>query len=79
MEKLDQAKKDGVVIGLHEIAGFVPRLDIDLLLLREPDTFNLFLPAFQKLKDEAHTEKMGYFQIAGISQVLNALWPQFLT
>lgn len=68
MDKLDQAQRDGVVIGLKDVAGVVSRRDIDWLLLNEPDTFNLFLIALQRLQDEPDSSKiMGYYQIAGKS------------
>ena len=66
MEVLKKAQADGVLVGLKDVAGVVPRLDVDLLLLNEPDTFNLFLLALQSLQSEKGSEdKMGYFQIAG--------------
>ena len=66
MEVLKQAQADGVVIGLKDVAGVVPRLDVDLLLLNEPNTFNLFLLALQSLQSEKDSEdKMAYFKIAG--------------
>ena len=45
---LEQAESDGMVIGLKDVTkdfmdGVVPQLDIDVLLKRHPDTFNLFL------------------------------------
>jgi tyrosinase len=66
MDKLNQAQKDGVVVGLKDVAGVVPRLDVDQLLLQEPDTFNLFLLALQSLQEDDSSNIMGYYQIAGI-------------
>ena len=65
MDDLRKAQENGVVIGLKGINGVIPRMDIDLLLLQEPDTFNLFLLAFQAIQDEPASKMMGYFQIAG--------------
>ena len=60
------AQKNGVVIGLGGVTGVVARLDIDELLLKKPDTFNLFLLALRDLQEDPDTTKpMGYFQIAG--------------
>lgn len=65
MDHLQKAQSNGVVLGLKAVAGVVPRLDIDELLLQEPDAFNLFVLAFSKLKSDNNI--MGYFQIAGAS------------
>ena len=60
------AQKRGVVIGLRGVTGVVERLDIDELLLKRPDTTNLFLLALRDLQEDPETTKpMGYFQIAG--------------
>src|SRR5437667_1835005 len=67
MDKLKEAQKAGVVVGLADVAEVVPRLDIDELLLREPDTFNLFLLALQELQNDTNSSKiMGYYQVAGM-------------
>jgi len=55
---------DGLVVGLRDVAGVVSRLDIDVFMDRHPESFNLFLLALDKLKQD--TTKMGYFQIAGM-------------
>lgn len=79
MERLQQAHKDGVVVGLSGVNGSEPvdRLDIDVLLLNHPDTFNLLLIAFKELKGEpvpwnidegyeaSNADKMYWYQIAG--------------
>ncbi len=66
MDRLNQAQRDGVVIGLKDVAGVVPRQDVDMLLLHEPDTFNLFLLALRNLQQDQDTSNiMGYYQIAG--------------
>ena len=67
MDKLKNAHKDGVVLGLREVAGVVPRRDIDELLFNEPDTFNLFVLAFDALQNAPPTDIMSFFQIAGMS------------
>ena len=68
LQALQRAHAKGIVVGLKDVAGIVPRLDIDVLLVQQPQTFNLFILAFDKLQRESSsTEKMGYFQIAGIS------------
>ena len=68
LQALQRAHEKGIVVGLKDVANVVPRLDIDVLLVQKPQTFNLFILAFDKLQRESSsTEKMGYFQIAGIS------------
>ena len=78
MDFLDEAHKRGVVVGLRDVAGVAPRLDIDVLLLNHADTFNLLLIALMELKAEnlpweiddgfkvKKADKMSYFQLAGI-------------
>ena len=73
MTTLDDAQKKGIVIGLSgETDKPVSRLDIDELLLKHPKTFNLFLLALKDLQDaEKHeNDKLGYFQVAGMINVL---------
>jgi hypothetical protein len=79
MDNLNKAHDEGVVIGLHEVAGVQERLDIDVMLLTQPDTFNLFLIALMELQGKkvdwkvdtgySFTSKdiMSWFQIAGKS------------
>ena len=68
LQALQKAHRKGIVVGLKDVANIVPRLDIDVLLVQKPQTFNLFILAFDKLQRESSsTDKMGYFQIAGIS------------
>ena len=63
---LDKAQQNGVVIGLKDEAPntAIERLDIDVLLTQEPDTFNLFLLALAKVQEDG-TDKMSFKQIAG--------------
>lgn len=73
MAKLDRQKfeslvtqhKAGFIVGLQDVAGIKPRLDIDVLLKRHSKTFNLFLQALQRLKDMKKSDIMSYYQIAG--------------
>jgi hypothetical protein len=69
MDALNQAQTNGVVIGLKDLAGVVPRLDVDQLLLQEPDTFNLFLIALGDLQHDPNiNDIMSYYQVAGRHQ-----------
>ncbi|MCJ1243678.1 hypothetical protein MMC30_000875 [Trapelia coarctata] len=61
---LDEAQKQGVVIGPKDVTGIRPRLDIDTLMITKPDTFNLFLLAVADLHSDSG--KMGWFEVAGI-------------
>ena len=70
-QELQKAHAKGVVLGLKDVAGVVPRLDIDVLLFKHPKTFNLFMLAFDELQRKSGSEdKMGYFQIAGMDTLL---------
>jgi tyrosinase len=72
---LEQAQKDGLVIGLGKITEVeIDRLDIDDLLFKEPDTFNVFLLALRNLKNQNPTEKTSFFQLAGIHGLPLKLW-----
>ena len=64
LQKLRDANKKGVIIGLYDFTDgtAVPRLDIDTLLVKHPLTFNLLIIALDELqKDKSIT---GYAQIA---------------
>ena len=64
---LKDAQKNGNVIGLAAVTGYVvPRQDIDDFLSENPAGFNLFLLALQALQCPAEKEKpMSYYQISG--------------
>lgn len=66
MEALKKAQQEGVILGLRDVANVIPRLDIDVLLLNEPDTFNLFLLALSSIQTKKPEEIMGYYQVAGL-------------
>ncbi|CVL09423.1 related to tyrosinase precursor (monophenol monooxygenase) [Fusarium proliferatum] len=81
MDNINKAHKEGAVIGLHEVAGVGERLDIDVMLMTQPDTFNLFLIALMELQDMKNKDItwtpdpgysftsddiMSWYQIAGI-------------
>lgn len=67
MDKLKQAQKDGIVVGLKDL-GVKPRLEIDEVLLHQPDGFNLFLLALDELQKAGNSKDiMSYYQVAGIS------------
>ena len=67
LQELIEAQNKGIVVGLRDIAGIVPRLDIDVLLHDFPKTFNLFILAFDELQRKSNIDdKMGFFQIAGM-------------
>ena len=57
----------GIVKGLAQF-GIVAREDVDVLLSKSPDTFNLFLIALKELQEDEFTSwdyKMSFFQLAG--------------
>lgn len=54
----------GVVVGMRQLTGEVrPRMDIDVLLMTQPDTFNLFLQALVALQGDP--KLLGYYALAG--------------
>ena len=69
LEDLKRAHNKGIVVGLADFpssrGGVVLRQDVDVLLVKEPRTFNLFLLALDALQRDDANEIMGYFQIAG--------------
>lgn len=77
MVSLDEANKQGLVVGLKDVNGIKERLDIDVLMCNYPDTFNLLILALLELKAEKvpwsidpdfvvnKTDKMSFYQIAG--------------
>ena len=78
IDDLEQAHQQGCILGLKKVADVVERVDIDVMLLNQPEVFNLFLIALMELKgtkvpwqiptDHQFTsdDKMSWFQIAGI-------------
>ena len=69
LRELREAHFKGILLGLNGVSGIKQRLDIDVLLLKQPQTFNLFLLAFDKSQNDPDLSniKMSYFQIAGKS------------
>lgn len=84
MVSLEEAHKDGLVVGLKDVNGVKERLDIDILLLKHPDTFNLLVMALKEIKGEEvpwkidpdfmvrKEDKMSYYQMAGKSEASRA-------
>lgn len=74
-QDLQDAQNHGVVIGLKAVAGIQPRLDIDQLIMQQPDAFNLLVLALSELMDSSQTENvMGFYQLAGIHGLPTELW-----
>ncbi|KAF2024105.1 Di-copper centre-containing protein [Setomelanomma holmii] len=68
----DQAR-EGVVVGMKALTGDVkPRVDIDVLLTKYPDTFNLMLQAFSRLQKDS--KKLGFYALAGIHGLPSEAW-----
>lgn len=55
----------GVVVGVGALENneIRPRVDIDVMIAKQPDVFNLFLLAVIDL--QADSSKLGYFSLAG--------------
>jgi len=66
MQALEDAQDKGVVLGLDGLGlGPVERLDIDVLMQKYPDTFNLYLLALEEMSKKTNDHKMSYYEIAG--------------
>ena len=82
MASLAFGQAHGVVVGLKPVSDVRPRREIDDLVANEPDVFNLFLLALEWLQKDTGLwqDKMGYFQIAGMSPRpeynISANWPR---
>lgn len=63
MATIDRAQVDGVVAGLRQVSGTRLRVDIDELILTEPDVTNLYILALEELQRDSG--KMGWFQVTG--------------
>ncbi|KAK8085550.1 hypothetical protein PG997_006821 [Apiospora hydei] len=50
IQALKDATNAGIVKGLKDISGVKPRLDIDVMIRDQPDTFNLFILALDKMQ-----------------------------
>lgn len=61
MDALNQAQKDGVVLGLKGVAGVAQRMDIDKLLHDLPDTFNLFCLALIDLMSDTDSSDISRY------------------
>ena len=61
MDAINQAQKDGVVLGLKAVAGVAQRMDIDKLLHDLPDTFNLFCLALIDLMNDTEDSDISRF------------------
>jgi hypothetical protein len=69
----DQALS-GAVVGMKALTGEVkPRVDIDVLLTKRPDTFNLMLQAISLMQKD--NDKLGFFGLSGkcLSTVIESL------
>lgn len=74
MDQIRQAQKDRVVIRLAGTGSNLPRLEIDEMIIDQPDTFNLFCLAMGELKSGLAKDWMGYYQIAGIHGLPLQAW-----
>lgn len=63
----------GVVVGMKELTGQVgTRVDVDVMLTTQPDTFNLFMQALGAL--EQNPSLLGYYQLSGIHGFPTNTW-----
>lgn len=75
MASITDFQAKGIVAGLASApdAKPLPRYEIDDLMAKHPDTFNLFLLALERLQDENEGKKknkwMSYFEVAGSTPI----------
>lgn len=66
IQALKEATDAGIVKGLRDISGVKPRLDIDVMIRDQPDTFNLFILALDKMqKPDFQPSRLRYAEISG--------------
>ncbi|KAK1826001.1 hypothetical protein QBC39DRAFT_317544 [Podospora conica] len=74
-EEAWKAAEQGVVVDMKDLTGLnvdVERVDVDVLLTSQPDTFNLMLLAIEEMQKDS--SRLGWFQIAGIHGYPTVLW-----
>lgn len=74
-EQAGRASEQGVVVDMKDLTGLpqnVERVDIDILLTENPDTFNLMLLALRDMMQD--DSPVGWFQVAGIHGRPSTLW-----
>ncbi|KAM0811388.1 putative tyrosinase [Seiridium cardinale] len=74
MDELRAAQKAGVVIGLAKFGDKQLHLDIDEMIVQQPDTLNLFCLAIDEFMASASSDWMSYYQIAGIHGLPTEYW-----
>lgn len=67
---IQDAQRDGFVVGLNAVSGVQPRRELDDLMTNDPDVFNLFILALTSMMKANVDDKMGYFRIAGESCIV---------
>ncbi|KAK8054725.1 Tyrosinase, partial [Apiospora phragmitis] len=75
IQALKDATDAGIVKGLKDISGVKHRLDIDVMIRDQPDTFNLFILALDKMqKPDFQPRGLRYAEISGIHGIPMKLW-----
>ncbi|KAK8060693.1 Tyrosinase [Apiospora saccharicola] len=75
IQAIKEATDAGIVKGLKDISGVKPRLDIDVMIKTQPDTFNLFILALDKMqKPDFQPRALRYAEIAGIHGIPMRKW-----
>jgi hypothetical protein len=66
MATAQEKARSGVVVGMGALtADIKPRIDIDVLLVRQPDTFNLMLLAISSMQKDP--KQLGFYALSGVS------------
>lgn len=64
MATAQERAKSGVVVGMGALTSDIkPRVDIDVLLTKQPDTFNLMLQAISQMQKDP--KLLGYYALSG--------------
>ncbi|RPA75533.1 Di-copper centre-containing protein [Ascobolus immersus RN42] len=75
IKQLESAQERGVILGLDILGlGAVERMDVDVLLSKYPDTFNLYILALEEISKQDNKDKMSYYEIAGIHGLPFRAW-----
>lgn len=66
MAAVKEQALNGVVVGMGALTGEVKaRVDIDVLLTKQPDAFNLMLQAISQIQKDP--KKLGFYGLSGLA------------
>ena len=78
MATAQELAASGVVVGMKALTGEAKaRVDVDVLLTEQPDTFNLMLQALAAM--QKNPQLLGYYALAGIHGFPTTSWDSVLS